>query len=92
MTDHERRARCPFGASVIEKLSDRFADQRLIACTMPVAELKSGHCRSSRHFAEIIALNRAGNSTIQYCGGRRKCDENASAVDLKFLPLGWKLS
>jgi hypothetical protein len=50
MTDHKRRARCPFGASIIEKLSDRFADQRLIARPMHIAELKSGHCRSSRRF------------------------------------------
>src|SRR5262249_43266020 len=53
MTDHQRRTRCPRGASFVEKLSDGLADQRPIAGAVHIAEPESGrpcHGRSSRYF------------------------------------------
>src|SRR5262249_44680943 len=56
---HQRRTRRPLAAGLIEKLPDGFADQQAIAGAVDIAELKSGHCRSSQDFCEIIARNRA---------------------------------
>src|SRR5262249_18631375 len=46
----QRRARRPFRGGLVKKLPDGFADQWPIAGALPIAELKSGHCRSSRNF------------------------------------------
>ena len=43
VTNHQRRTRCPFCAGFVEELPDGFADQRLIAGAMHIAELESGH-------------------------------------------------
>src|ERR1700720_1258125 len=43
VTNHQRRTRWPFCTRFIEKLSDGFADQRLTAGAIHVAELESVH-------------------------------------------------